>query len=220
MEEVTNAKDLLEETVDVLREKKTASKALTEVNKRVLQETGGDKADWRIVTKVNSNKGRAWIDDNPLELNTEEKHKDFLSSIFIKLVGIIKATESFNLTDDLLSEYFEKLEEIGIKITVDSDKFDHLSTEGLDTDIHEELDSVKSYDRTIENYNDEIREEHVVKAEELDFSPADTYMKVVNIYRKGLSGKEIDDDVQNILTHNEMFDSAVNLTADYVKNLG
>ena len=66
---------------------------------------------------------------------------------------------------------------------------------------------------------DELKEEHAPRAEELNFAPSSDYMKVVNIYKKGVAGKEIDDEVQDILTHNELLDSAVNLVADYAKSI-
>ena len=64
-----------------------------------------------------------------------------------------------------------------------------------------------------------MKEEHAPRAEELNFAPSSDYMKVVNIYKKGVAGKEIDDEVQDILTHNELLDSAVNLVADYAKSI-
>lgn len=219
MEEVKNAKDLLEETVSILNEKKVAGKALAEVNKRVITGTSGDKLDWNLLVKAYTNKGRAWVAENPLELNPEEKHKDAISPIFAKLLNLIKATEAFNQTDAILGEYLEALEEAGISIQIDSDKFTHYATEALDSDLEDELKAAKSFKLTIESYTDEIKDEHAAKAEDLNFAPKSGYMKVANIYKRGISGKDIDDTVQNILTYNEFIDSAVNLAADYAKDI-
>lgn len=218
MEEVKNAEELLSATMDLLREKKVTAKAMSEVSKRVLEATKADKSAWKILTKAYSDKGRAWVGGNPLVLDKEEPHKDTLSPTFAKLLSIITATEAFEYSDEILKEYFDALEEAGIKITIDHDKFEHADVDNVD-DLEEELKSIKSYSSTIEQYNDELRDEHAMKAEELNFAPSSDYMKVVNIYRKGVAGKEIDDDVQDILTHNELLDSAVNLVADYSKQI-
>lgn len=219
MEDVKNAKELLEETVNILVEKKIANKALSDVHKRVLKDTSGDKADWKLLTKVYANKGKAWVSGNPLSLDPNEKHKDMISPLFRKLYEVVKATEAFNQTYNVLSEYFDALEDLGIKISIDPDKFNHLDTDLLDSSLEDELDSAKAYLATIEGFSDEIRNEHTAKAEELNFAPASAYTRVVGIFRKGMSGKEIDDDVQRILTYNEFLDKAVNLTADYVNSM-
>lgn len=218
MEEVKDAKELLEETCKVLSEKKIASKTLGEIRNRILSATDGSKETWQTLVKAYNGKGRAWRDDNPLDLDPDEKRKDPSSSLFVKLLNLITAAEAFGQTNNLLSSYFETLEKFGIKISVDPSKFFHLDLDNLEEDLDEELKSVKSYLRTIEEYTDEIQEEHTAKAEALNFAPAKGYMKVVNIFRKGQSGKEIDDDVQKILVENEFMDKAVNLTADYARN--
>lgn len=217
MEEVSNAKELLEETVSILNERKVASKALAEVDKRVLQATNGDKAHWKLLTKIYANKGKAWAGESPLVIDKEEKHKDVISPIFIKLLDTIRATEAFNVTDTVLGEYLEALAAQGIEIKINSDMFDHLDTDAMDATVDDELDSAKAYLRTMSEFSDEIRDEHTARAEELNFVPASSYMRIVNIYRKGVNGKEIDDDVQNILTYNATVDQAVNLAADYAK---
>ena len=218
MENVNNAEELLSSTMEILRDKKITMKARSEVNKRVLDKAGGDKGNWNIVAKAYSDKGKAW-QGSPFVLNPDEKHKDSTSALFIKLLKLITALEEFNQTEDILSEYISALNDFGIKIQIDHDKFDHADTEALDDPIESELQSIKSYNATLDSYNDEIREEHAAKAEDLNFAPSSDYMKVVNIYRKGIAGKEIDDDVQNILTHNELLDSAVNLVADRAKEI-
>lgn len=217
MEDVKDAKELLNETLKIFKEKKVAGKALAEVNKRVLTETSGNKNDWSTLTKAYTNKGKAWIAGNPLELNPEEKYKDIISAVFIKLVTLIKATEAFNRTEEILGDYLEALENIGINIQIDSDKFTHFDTNMCD--IEEELKAVKAFKATIESYNEEIKEEHSAKAEDLNFAPKTGYMKVANIYKRGISGKDIDDTVQDILTYNEFIDRAVNLVADYAKDI-
>ena len=108
---------------------------------------------------------------------------------------------------------------MGIKIEIDSNCFEHYDTDALDEDIEEAFNTSKAYINTLEEYSDEIKNEHAQKAEELNFAPATAYSRVVNIYTKGINGKEIDDDVQNILAYNALLDQAVNLTADYAREI-
>lgn len=219
MEQVENAEELLSATMEILRDKKVTMKARAEVTKRVLEQAGGDKTYFNMVAKAFSDKGKAWLGDNPLELDKEQKHKDSTSPVFIKLLNLITALEAYNMTDDILTDYLRALQENGITITINHDQFEHTDTSALDIPIEEELQSIKSYNATIDSYNDEIRDEHAMKAEELNFAPSSDYSKVVSIYKKGIAGKEIDDDVQDILTHNELLDSAVNLVADRAKEI-
>lgn len=217
IKEVKNAEELLEETMKVLSDKKITEKALAEKTKYVIDNTGADKASWKQVVKAFSNKGKAWI-AGPLELDPTAKHKDAISPIFIKLLSLIQATEIFDQTDEILGDYLDALKNQGIEIKINHDMFNHCDTSSLDEPIEEYLKTSKAYSSTIEEYSDEIKDEHSVKAEELNFAPQNAYAKVVNIYKKGLNGKEIDDDVQDILTYNEMLDTAVNLVAEYARS--
>lgn len=209
--EINNAEELLNATVDVLKEKKNTGKALAEVTKRVLDQSGGDKSNWRIVTKVCANKGRAWL-GNPLDLDKEAEHKDSISPLFIKLLATITALEEFNQTDEVLKEYLDALQSRGITITIDHNAFEHADTDSIEPPIDEELESTKSYMRTIENYSDEIKNEHAVRANELNFCSANSYMSIAQLYKRGVvDGKDIQDTCQDILTDHEMFDTAVGL---------
>lgn len=219
MENVENAKELLKETLSVLKERKIASKALADVDKRVVGATGADKSLWKKLCKIYANKGLGWSADNPLELDSEAKHKDIISPIFIKLLDLITVTETFEISSEILGDYLEALEDFGIKITIDSSKFDSVDTGVLDVPLEEELKDAKAYLRTMTEFSDEIKEEHSKKSEDLNFTPASSYSQVVGLYRKGVNGKEIDDDVQNILSRNEMIDTAVNLVAEYVRDI-
>lgn len=218
METVKNAKELLKETLSIMNERRIATKAKADVEKRVVADTGGDKANWRLISKVFANKGKGWLGGNPLDIDKGAKHKDAISGTFIKLADVIKAAEDFNQTETVLQDYLDALSNIGIKITVDHEKFAHADTEALEYGIEEELKSVKSYVNTIESFSDEIKEEHTVKAEELNFAPKTGYLRAVNIYKKATKGKDVDDEVQNIHTYNEFMDTAVNLAADYGKS--
>lgn len=215
--DVTSPRELLESTLKVSQEKKSINDALRDLNKRVLKETDGDKKDWRLITQSYAKKGKAWTGSDPLVLDESEKFKDKVSVLFVKLFDLIKAAEAFNVTDTLLSDYISALASKGVEISIDSSAFEHLNTDTLDMDIEDELKSAKSYIANIDECDDEIREIHSPKSEDLNFAPKSNYTKVFNLYKKGVCGKDIDDDVQNILTKNEMLSSAVNLASAYAQ---
>lgn len=219
MEEVKNAKELLQETISLLRYKKISAKALAEADKRVTSKFSNSKANWKLACKMYASKGKGRVADNPLEIDPMALHKDMIVPTLLKLCKFITATEAFNSTDLILGEYLEVLENMGIKIEIDSNCFEHYDTDALDGDIEEAFNTSKAYINTLEEFSDEIKNEHAQKAEELNFAPATAYSRVVNIYNKGINGKEIDDDVQNILAYNALLDQAVNLTADYAREI-
>ncbi len=218
IQDINNIEDLLSATVEVIHDKKSANKAKSDIVKRVLSQSGGDKQRLNTVAKAISTKGRAWNGD-PLSLNPDERQKDILSQLFIRVFQTIEAFEEFNQTENVLSDYLEALENRGIKITINHEQFNHADTENITPSFEDELDSIKGYIRTVENYSNDLKEFHAPKAEDLNFTPKSEYMRIANIYIRGLAGKEIDDTVQDILLHNELVDSAVNMVADKAKNL-
>lgn len=213
LEDIKDIKELLDTTIETMKDRSDASKALSDIKKRVITSTNGDKSNWALLSKVNALAGEGWAGD-PFILDPKAKYKDAISQIFIKLLALITATEEFNVTDDILGPYLDTLKSHGIILTVKSDEFNHADTS--DTDIEEELQSSKSYIKTVQSYNEDIQEQ-AEKAESMNITSKKDYSKVVNIYNKGLKGKEIDDDVQNILTNNEMLDTAVNKASDLAK---
>lgn len=213
LEDIKDIKELLDTTIETMKDRSDASKALSDIKKRVITSTNGDKSNWSLLSKVNALAGEGWAGD-PFILDPKAKYKDAISQIFIKLLTLITATEEFNVTDDILAPYLDTLKSHGIILIVKSDEFNHADTS--DTDIEEELQSSKSYIKTVQSYNEDIQEQ-AEKAESMNITSKKDYSKVVNIYNKGLKGKEIDDDVQNILTNNEMLDTAVNKASDLAK---
>ena len=214
MENVKNAEELLDETVEVIENKKIASKALKEITKRVMEEAGGaDKTNWNKTRKYYKDKGKGWVAGDPLCLDKEAKKKDPLSSKFKGLYDAIAAIEEFNMSP-MLDDYFKALADKGITITIDSEKFAHADIG--EESVNDALDSSKSYMETIDSYNDEIKDEHAPKSEELNFAPAGEYTGLVKIFMKGMKGKDVGDVVQDKVTYCEMTETAYNLVKDYI----
>ena len=70
--------------------------------------------------------------------------------------------------------------------------------------------------KTIEEYSTELKETHAPKSEEIDFAPKKEYMGLVNIYKRGLEGKDVEDQVQDKLTICEWTERAYNLVKDKI----
>lgn len=213
MESVKNAEELLNETAELMEDKKVASKALRDVTKRVIEEAGGaDKTNWNKVRKYYKDKGKGWAGD-PLLLDKEAKKKDGLSQKFKGLYEAINAIEEFNMSS-ILEDYFKSLESKGITITIDHEKFAHADIS--EESVEDALDSSKGYMETIDSYNDELKDEHAPKSEELNFAPAGEYTNLAKIFVRGMKGKDVGDVVQNKVTYCEMTETAYNLVKDYI----
>ena len=211
--EVNSAEELLEESLKVLSDQKETKKALKDSIKSLLEQTGGDKYFWGIVRKVYSAKGDGWVGGDPLNIDPNSPSKDAISNTFKKLAETIKAFSMFNRLEDL-QEYFDALRKYGIEITVDESATEHADTSAVD--IEDYLKSQKSYTKTIEEYSTELKESHAPKSEEIDFAPKKEYMGLVNIYKRGLEGKDVEDQVQDKLTICEWTERAYNLVKDKI----
>lgn len=211
--EAKNAEELIEETLKVMSDKKDTQKALKDSVSEVLERTNGDKYDWNIVNKVYANKGEGWVAGNPLNLDKDNPHKDAISSTFKKLAETITAFAKFDQLD-VLEDYFEALRNLGINIQVDESQIPKQDLDGVD--IKDYLTSQKAYIKTIEEYSTELREVHTAVSEDLNFAPKTEYLKLVGIYKRGIEGKDVDDAVQDKLTHCEWTETAYNLVKEKI----
>lgn len=208
---VSNNEELLDASLKLLQDRKEASKALKDIASRVITASGGDKSSWSSVRKLHAKKGDGWVGNNPLVLDKDAKSKDILSTMFARLQKTIVDIESYNQAD-MLNEYFNALKESGITIELDHSKFFHADTTQLD--VEDELDSSKAYIKTIESYDEEMKEVHATTSEALNFTAKEDYKKVLGLYNRKVKGKDIGDTVQDILTKHTMMDTAVNLIND------
>lgn len=202
--------ELLEASLQLIESKKIASKALKDVTKRILANDGTTKENWVQLRKLFAKMGCGWSGD-PLTLQEDAEKKDTISVMLVRLLNVIGAFEEFNMEDKILP-YFTALKEYGITIMIDPAKFAH--AEIKQEDAEEALQQSKSWIDTIDQNNDILKTEHAPKSEELNFTLAPDYGKVLSLYNRKLKGKDIDDKVQDILTRNELLDTAVNLVND------
>ena len=204
--------EVLQETVSVFEDRKVAKKALTEVEKAISGLTEQDPGFVKIATKLVEKKGAGWA-GSPLALDKEAKVKDPLSQMFIgmrdKIVSLRQTGQAKILTD-----YFSALEGSGIHITVDPVDLP------FDDAVDEMFSRATSFIRTIRSYDDEVKDEHAPKAEELNFCPAKEYKGLAKIYQRGMKkGPEaIDDACQDKVTYCEMTETAYNLVHDSIRS--
>ena len=202
--------EVLEETSKLMDERKVAKKALTETEKALANLLDIDVGFVKEADKLVEKKGAGWS-GSPLSLDKDAKVKDPLSQLFINLrdkVLVLRETGQV----DILQEYVEALEGQGIHLS-----FDAVPTP-FDDAVGEMFDRATSYIRTIRSYDDEVKDEHAPKAEELNFCPSREYKGLARIYKRGKkSGVEaVNDACQDKVAYCEMTETAYNLVHDHI----
>ena len=191
-------------------ERKVAKKALTETEKALANLLDIDVGFVKEADKLVEKKGAGWA-GSPLSLDKDAKVKDPLSQLFINLrdkVLVLRETGQV----DILQEYVDALEGQGIHLS-----FDAVPTP-FDDAVGEMFDRATSYIRTIRSYDDEVKDEHAPKAEELNFCPSKEYKGLARIYKRGKkSGLEaVNDACQDKVAYCEMTETAYNLVHDHI----
>lgn len=204
-----DAKELLDESIEVLEEKKQAQKAMNGLAKDSEESLGANKSVVKFCKDIYFTKGKAWVGGSPLTLDSQEKVKDKTSQLMIKLRDLILNLQSIGHVD-WLTDYFSALEGYGIHITVDD-----ADPEVSDTDeIEEVIKSMCAYQSIIKDNSEIIKETHGQESEDLNFAPKKDYSQVVSLYNKIQNGKDVDDEYQDKITRLEMFETALNLVYD------
>lgn len=201
--------DLLDETRKVEDEKKVAAKAMNELAKDAANSLNADPSTLKKCKDYKYYYGRGWVNENPLELDKDEKFKDRISPTFKKLRDIILDLQANGMTD-LLKPYIGALEGYGIHITID--EADPIVSDV--EEIKEVIESMCGYQQVICENSDIIKEEHSPKSEELNFTPASKYKEVFGLYSRKMKGKDIDDSIQDKVTFCEMYETALNEVND------
>ena len=114
----------------------------------------------------------------------------------------------------MLKDYFDALKKKGIEITLNLEEF--VQADIAEESVEDALDSSKGYMEEIDSYNDELKDEHAPKAEELNFAPKEEYKGLASIFIRGMKGKDVGDAVQDKVTYCEMTETAYNLVKDYI----
>lgn len=204
-----NAKELLEESIQVLDEKKQAQKAMNGLAKDCEESLNIDAATVKFCKNVYWTKGKAWEHGSPLVLNKDEKIKDKTSQLMIKLRDLILNLRRIGHID-WLTDYFSALDGCGIHIAVDEQAPDVSSPD----EIEEVIKSMCGYQLVVDENADKIKEDHGQQSEDLNFAPKKNYAEVLGLYNKIQNGKDVDDEFQDKITQLEMLETALNLVYD------
>lgn len=204
-----DAKELLEESVQVLDEKKTAQKTINAMAKDAEESLGIDSATTKYCKGIYHTKGKGWLNGNPLSLDKDSKIKDKTSQIMIKLRDEILYLQRIGHTD-WLNDYLSALEGYGIHITIDP-----VDPVVSNTDeIEEVIKSMCGYQLVIDENSETIKEDHGQQSEDLNFTPKKNYTEVLGLYNKIQNGKDVDDEYQDKIASLEMLETALNLVYD------
>ena len=202
--------EVLEETSRLMDERKATKKALTETEKALANLLDIDVGFVKEADKLVEKKGAGWS-GSPLSLDKDAKVKDPLSQLFINLrdkVLVLRETGQV----DILQEYVDALEGQGIHLSFDA------ALTPFDDAVGEMFDRTTSYIRVIRSYDDEVKDEHAPKAEELNFCPSKEYKGLATIYKRGkVKGVEaVNDACQDKVAYCEMTETAYNLVHDHI----
>ena len=207
---MSDIKDLLDESIIALDEKKQAQKTINGLAKDAEEPLNIDKQTVKFCNNVYFAKGKGWVNNNPLLLDKDAKIKDKTSQLMIKLRDLILNLRRIGHLD-WLKEYFDALCEDGIHITIDNeDQYDVTSP----AEIEEVIKSMCAYQLVVDENSETIKEEHGQRSEDIDFAPKKNYPEVLGLYSKIQNGKDVDDEYQDKITYLEMFESALNLVYD------
>lgn len=191
------AYDVVEDSLGTFNDKKNYNKQMNSKFRDASKIAKIDAARLRRTKDYVHYKKMGWIDNNPFELNPQEKFKDRVSPIFIKLITLIDDIKSLGM-DYIVQEYFDKLDAMGIHI----DYSEYVPTavpENLDA-CQEAIEYGNKLQGSICTLADKIRDEDSVKAEELGFGPKKEYVKLISLLADKRDGKDIDDKIQQIQT--------------------
>lgn len=201
--------NLLSETERIENEKKVASKAMNELAKDAAKTLNGDASVIKKCKDYYYYHKNGWIDNDPLNLDPEEKFKDRISPVFKKLRDIVIDLQTNGMVD-LLNPYISALEGYGIKVIIDP-------ADPVVSDVDELKEVVKSmcgYQKVICENADIIREDHSQESEDLNFTPKSKYKEVFGLYSRKMKGKDVDDNIQDRVTFCEMYETALNEVND------
>lgn len=202
-------KDLLRETLQLEYEKRDASFAMNDAAKNAENEFGIDKQVLKKCKDYFYYHTLGWMNGDPLTLNKEEKFKDRISPIFIKLKEVVSNLQRCGQID-LLDDYLAAMDIQGIHI-----KIDHKDPDIADVDIIKDIiDSMCGWQKVICENADIIKDEHAPQSEELNFTPKSKYKEVFNLYNRKINGKDVDDKIRDKVAFCEMYESALNQVDD------
>jgi hypothetical protein len=208
-EQIKEVENLLNKSVNLLDEVKTARKSINTMAKDSEKSLGADASIVKSCKDMYYTKGKAWVGNDPLTLDKDEKVKDKISPVFIKLRDIVVDLQHIGHIE-WLQEYLSAIEGYGIHIKID----DVAPTVNDPAEMEEVIKSMTGYQKVISDNSEEIKEKHAQKAEDINFSPKKEYTGVVGLYSKLINKKDVDDAYQQKIADLESTETAYNIVYD------
>lgn len=158
-------------------------------------------------------RGRGWANEtDPIKREPKgedrsiEKFPDRVSPCFRRLATIVTDLRSADMLDTL-DVYLEALKEYGITISIDEETFglNDNQREGLKSAI----DTLSTYQATICNAADELKDELGEIAETINFSPKNKFKELVSFNFRKLNGKDVDDKLHDKILATELYENGL-----------
>lgn len=203
-ENVKQIEELLDDSLETLADKKRFSKTLNTIIKDCAKKQGYDPKVLKEVKNYYHYKGANWTDNNPLEKDKTKKDKDKVSAVFIKLLEIVDNLRKFG-DYEFLNPYLEALHSHGIHITIEPT--DEISEEEFN-ERKEVVESASKLQTNVDALNEVLKDEKSKEAEELNFTPKNSFCGVLGLLNKINEGKNIEDKIQTNFTEIAMLNNA------------
>lgn len=194
--------ELLDDSLETLADKKKFTKTMNSIIKDCAKANGIEPKTIKAVKDYKHYEGVNWSDNNPLEKDKTKKEKDKVSAVFINLLKIIENLRAVG-DKEFLKPYIDALSKKGVKLEIEFE----------DTDVNfdeivEVIDSASKLQTNIDTLSEELKENKSNEAEELNFTPKNSFVNVLGILDKIKNGKNVDDTLQNNFTNITMLNNA------------
>lgn len=204
---ISKPSELLDESYDVLKEKKTFQKHQNMVASEMAKMQKIEKPIMKRCSDYLHYRGAGWIDNNPVgEKDPEEKFPDRVSPTFRKLKQIIEDCYAVG-NPGILDIYLDAMKNIGIEIKIDIDKFPQRVSDSAET--WAAVENMSNIQSSICEKADILNFEHNQISEDINFTPKKDYKTALGFYEKKKDQKDLDDAYQSKVTELEMIETAI-----------
>lgn len=202
MENIEQIEELLGDSLETLADKKRFNKTMNSIIKDCAKENGIEPKVLKAVKNYHHYKGANWVGNNPLEKDKEAKNKDKVAPVFVKLLEIVENLRAVG-DKEFLEPYLNALAEKGIKIDIEFEETDKNVEE-----IMEVVESASKLQTNVDALSEELKDVKSTEAEELSFTPKNSFVGVLSILDKIKDGKNQDDKIQDNFTTITMLNTA------------
>jgi len=195
--------ELLEDSAEILAEKKLHSKHMGMVAKDTAKAQGIEKPIMIRCKDYAYYRGSGWMDDDPLTKDPDEKFPDRVTPTFKKLLQIIDDLAAIGKLD-MLDIYLDAMKQKGVEIKITGKQV-------RVADVDETwagIENMKGFQSDICRLADELNFEKSETAEEINFTPKKEFKATLDLFVKKQANKDVDDRFQSKITDLQMTETA------------